>query len=173
MSIPTGGVTFSPSVGVAADWSTTLPTGIAPYSGDVNVVTWAPANEYCTPGSVSQTIQIGDFLGAPGLTFTIDGGGSYKQASGASYNLDAFDVSVYPNPSSGESRLDIHASLGSTIEVGLYDLLGRKMFVLPRYTVNGASLSLPVSFNSLPGGTYILRVSDGERVISKAITLLR
>lgn len=65
-------------------------------------------------------------------------------------------VSFYPNPFTDEIHIGFDAEQFGTAEIGIYDVLGRKVFVESCRLVNGAN-----SFTicpKLPAGMYVLKV---------------
>ena len=62
----------------------------------------------------------------------------------------------YPNPTSGEIHLNFNADGLGTTEIGIYDMMGRKVFIMPCLMVAGDN---DISFHpNLNAGTYLLRI---------------
>jgi len=82
----------------------------------------------------------------------------------------------FPNPFNGTTRFRIQAFQGGEVSIVITDLLGRQLFEdcfpsagCAQYAWNGADHS----GNLLPGGTYMLTVSNGRDRQTRLITLLR
>ena len=61
----------------------------------------------------------------------------------------------YPNPTSGQIHLSFDANAFGTTEIGIYDLMGRKVFAMPCLMTEGAN---QLTFDpNLNAGIYLLR----------------
>jgi len=84
---------------------------------------------------------------------------------------DSFDtVVIYPNPNDGNFKVSaptFHLIKNITIE--LFDSLGKFVFRKQIKDIN--YLNEPISFNNLRSGLYVLKIIDGNKVISKKIII--
>jgi len=71
----------------------------------------------------------------------------------------------YPNPFMDEIRIDLETGQSGTTEVGIYDVLGRKVFSDSYHLMEGAN-SL-ILCPKLPSGVYVLKVDSYTRRIVK------
>jgi trimeric autotransporter adhesin len=81
---------------------------------------------------------------------------------------------AYPNPASTTAQFMLHAGARASITVEVFDMLGRKMTVpcdLHRLNEDLWRIELPVA--QLASGLYMVRVSDGERLVSRALVVSR
>lgn len=83
---------------------------------------------------------------------------------------------TYPNPACASSSVTVPFSLaGSTgIHVVVYDVLGREVAVLANEVMDAGSYEVAwPEAASLPAGTYLVRMTAGEVVQTKRLTLVR
>ncbi|MEM6286062.1 MAG: T9SS type A sorting domain-containing protein [Bacteroidota bacterium] len=83
--------------------------------------------------------------------------------------VPALTVSLVPNPAVRQARLVLSAPAAGAVEVGVYDLTGRR--------VGGASAragarEVPLDVGRLAAGLYVVRVRAGETVATHRLTVL-
>lgn len=77
----------------------------------------------------------------------------------------ALDFHCYPNPFSGELRINIDTDTFGTNEIYIYDMMGRKVFAMPCMLYNGNN---EITLNlDLKAGVYILKVGNHAQRIVK------
>lgn len=69
---------------------------------------------------------------------------------------------ISPNPTIGEALVDFSLKQNNTIQIALYDLLGRKVKELPEEKLSAASYTRNIKLNDLSAGNYIVRISFGN-----------
>ncbi len=75
------------------------------------------------------------------------------------------DFEIYPNPSYGEIHLRLDAEGMSAHEVGIFDMIGRKVFMMPCLLKEGRN---EITFNpNLSPGVYIIKVGNHTQRIVK------
>lgn len=75
------------------------------------------------------------------------------------------DFEIYPNPSYGEIHLRLDAEGLSAHEVGIFDMIGRKVFMMPCLLKEGRN---EITFNpNLSPGVYIIKVGNHTQRIVK------
>lgn len=75
------------------------------------------------------------------------------------------DFEIYPNPSYGEIHLRLDAEGLSAHEVGIFDMMGRKVFMMPCLLKEGRN---EITFNpNLSPGVYIIKVGNHTQRIVK------
>jgi hypothetical protein len=78
--------------------------------------------------------------------------------------LDAENLSVYPNPSNGVVRIDNVE--GNDIEV--FNLVGQRI-----YSVENAEQNVRINLNDQPQGTYIVRISGTNGTRTEKVNLIK
>lgn len=76
-------------------------------------------------------------------------------------------VSVYPNPSNGVVSIHNEANFTKTQTIEIYNLLGEKIYSM----INENAKDLKINLSDSPKGIYIVKISDGEKSISKKIII--
>ena len=86
------------------------------------------------------------------------------------HNPDAFALSVFPDPNSGRAfvRLTADRPAGNTAGIFLHDLLGRELYRREGIAFDG-SITIPLDLQTLPAGSYLLRVSLNGRMRTRMI----
>ncbi len=110
---------------------------------------------------VQDPIMAGDKFTLPALSVVTFVGTLQNTSPDGIDQTKAQDVKVYPNPV--EDNLHI-TNAGDYTILRIYDLIGKQ--VLSK-TFNNDSLI--VSLSSLPAGTYVLQLSDGQKSVTKTI----
>ncbi len=83
------------------------------------------------------------------------------------------EVRLYPNPSSGDARIDLEADRQGTCRVSLLDLTGRVLWEKEQAMVRGKN-TLSLSKEQWTPGQYLVRVrAEGERLVRKWTVLHR
>jgi len=94
-------------------------------------------------------------------------------ATGAVKANDAnsgFAVVLAPNPAGDVTNLNIRSAQASTVDVRVFDAMGREQLALPAVAISGDDRSQLIT-KSLPNGTYFVRVtgSNGEVVETRLV----
>jgi hypothetical protein len=84
-----------------------------------------------------------------------------------------FNPKIYPNPSSGSTFLEYETDKEETVEVSLYNLLGKEIInILSERQDQGEHiLQLPTQY--LATGEYVCRITAGKKSISVKIVITR
>lgn len=82
------------------------------------------------------------------------------------------DLSVYPNPSTGDFTIKYDVTKRADIKIDIYDIKGS----LVKSVVNQVSqytgkYQIPVNLNEMPPGIYIVNLMNGEKRFSEKIVL--
>jgi hypothetical protein len=79
-------------------------------------------------------------------------------------------VAVYPNPSHGSFSVELPALKSSTVQLRLFDALGRPVLtrILP---LSATGATLPVPTTGLAPGLYTLWIEAGRKVLRRSIAL--
>ncbi len=83
------------------------------------------------------------------------------------------EVTLYPNPTRASATVALALAAPSTVRVDVFDVLGRLVASTPAAPYPAGASRLPLSLESLGGGTYVVRVTVGDRVSTHALTRLR
>jgi hypothetical protein len=80
-------------------------------------------------------------------------------------------LTVWPNPTRGAVRLSVPAAEGATLDVDVYDGLGRRVVIVAeRAVATGAAFEAVLPVSGLPPGVYLVRViqhgTDGRDSVS-------
>jgi lysyl endopeptidase len=82
--------------------------------------------------------------------------------------LSEFNVSIYPNPTTGLVSINLGDIEAKNINIEIYDILGRKSEV-KEYKESFGEYSIDLS--DKPDGMYIIRIKTGKYVINKKLLL--
>ena len=77
------------------------------------------------------------------------------------------EVLVYPNPSDGLFNIELQSNQSADIEISVYDVRGRIIFV-DRYD-NTIQFKQTIDLSQVNSGIYIMEISDGKNTINKRI----
>jgi hypothetical protein len=82
--------------------------------------------------------------------------------------------SLYPNPSAGASTVTLTLAAATTVEVTVYDVLGRKVASLSEGRLSAGMHRLSVDVSTLPAGLYLVRATvDDRQVSTRGMTVVR
>ncbi|MDX1530945.1 MAG: T9SS type A sorting domain-containing protein [Rhodothermales bacterium] len=84
----------------------------------------------------------------------------------------AFD-GAYPNPSKGRVTLRYGLPEGATVELAVYDVLGRRIAVLADGEEEAGWHERTWEAGSFPSGVYVVRLRASEHLFTRALTLVR
>jgi len=84
-------------------------------------------------------------------------------------DYDIADLTIYPNPNSGNFTIRFDNPVAEETKVDVYDMRGRKIFE-NSYTNNGV-FNQNIQLNNAQAGIYLLTVTDGNRKTVKRIAV--
>jgi hypothetical protein len=94
----------------------------------------------------------------------IDGKFSYSNIDEITFNLNANNVIVYPNPA--KNILTVQSNFkGEKLNISITDLAGRK--ILQTIKQNNQLIEIPIT--GLKTGFYLIKINDGITSVSKKI----
>ncbi|MDR6302087.1 zinc-dependent metalloprotease [Mesonia maritima] len=76
-------------------------------------------------------------------------------------------VKLYPNPTNGEVRMSYKSTSGEDVEVGVFDLTGKRVFSKTANFTNASSTNLDLS--ALAAGVYLVKMNDGNQQFVKKL----
>lgn len=79
------------------------------------------------------------------------------------------NLAIYPNPNKGNFTVQFNSVSNNPIKLGVYDMRGRAVFSND-YQNNGY-FNENIQLNNLQTGVYLLKVTDGDRQITKKIII--
>ena len=141
---PDTGVTFSRAFFTAAG-EHRLQAAAAPAPGKPNPPALAPA--------APPPFQVGADDGAPEQALLL--------------------VGAYPNPAHTRAHVAYVLNAARTVTAGLFDATGRRVAVLWDGEQAAGAYGLDLDTAALAAGVYLVRVSDGETVASRTLTVAR
>ena len=71
-------------------------------------------------------------------------------------------VSAYPNPFNPETTVNATLPKKADLEVAVYDILGRQIYVIDRGTVTAGTHTLTLDASNWSAGVYFVRVKANE-----------
>lgn len=77
------------------------------------------------------------------------------------------DFALFPNPNSGDFRLQFRSGSGRPIQVGVYDMRGRNIF--EKSYENTGLFAQSIQLNKAEAGIYLVSITDGDRKMVKRI----
>ncbi len=83
------------------------------------------------------------------------------------------EVSVFPNPASGEVSVRYRVSENGRVKVELYDIYGKLIKVLVNDKQTAGQHTLRFNGSALPAGVYTCRVKSGSTIAATKITILK
>lgn len=89
------------------------------------------------------------------------------------YNYDFSLNQNYPNPFNNATNIEYTIKEENYVELAVYNVLGEKVAILVDERKLPGKYSINFSSNSLPSGIYIYRLKEGNRIISRKMTLLK
>ena len=151
--------TVVPVVGTTGyDWMLTPESAgiIEPTSpdGSVSLVTWEP--DFKGDAEIKTGGIAGDCIGLFSPVKVVN----VKNTLGIS-EMNAYDITVYPNPTNGKFSLILNAGDQTKINIRIYNVLGSIVYSESNVNVFN-KLTKTLDLSSMPAGIYHLRV-DGEK----------
>jgi len=101
----------------------------------------------------------------------LDGKFKYSDIRGVNFNrIINDDIEIYPNPAFDMLNVDVSGmdTENGTIELSLYDVSSKRVF---NKTIIGSGIEL-LDISGLTGGTYHVRISQGQKTFNKNIIKL-
>lgn len=80
---------------------------------------------------------------------------------------------VYPNPARGRATVRVAVPAAQTVDVAIYDALGREVAVVTRGDLAAGRHELPVSTDGFASGLYIVRMRAGTFTRSQTLTVVQ
>lgn len=81
----------------------------------------------------------------------------------------AFALSVYPNPVVDDAWLTVSLQEAGTLDVDVFDVLGRNVWSRSAIPVVGGENMIQVPFAAVPAGSYVIRVGHTHGTMSRLV----
>lgn len=84
---------------------------------------------------------------------------------------NGFDFTVYPNPVSTDSWINLQLSRSERISIQVYDMQGRIVRTFIDQEMKAGEMKMPFTLSSLDKGNYIVQMRSNKERISKQIMI--
>jgi hypothetical protein len=98
----------------------------------------------------------------------LDGTETFSKTVSVSFPSKQLLVKAFPNPFSNSITVDMSTDKMGDLMIELTDIRGQQIYQSKRQNTEGV-LSVTISTKNLSNGTYFLKVSDGQAVVSQKI----
>lgn len=88
-------------------------------------------------------------------------------------SLSIGNVTIYPNPSHSELKLNYFVKDAGQITIELIDVTGKLVKLLSIETTNTGFYNRSFNIQQIPSGFYSLRISNGNTLLNKKITIVK
>ncbi len=82
-------------------------------------------------------------------------------------------IAVYPNPFGDYTNVNFTLESPCKAGVGVYDLFGKLVYSVKEYEYAAGQNQIRISSNNLTNGMYLLKLTIGNQVISRKISVIR
>ena len=139
---------------------------------------WVPGHDNST---TPQVYSYNDYAVVPGVVYyyklkQVDNNGHYNETEIVEAQLtgaDVFAVSDFvPNPARNQSKVIITCSSAQTIEVRLFDMLGRQMSS-NSYDLSPGENNVDLNVQQLADATYSAMINAGNRTYARKLVITR
>jgi hypothetical protein len=79
-------------------------------------------------------------------------------------NVIVDHVSVHPNPVNTNGFLSFNATEAAHLKYGIYDMLGKQLFLSEEMHISGGQTTLPLPVSGLENGMYFVRLLINEKL---------
>lgn len=99
----------------------------------------------------------------------MDGSYEYSNIIKIKRTGDKGYANIFPNPTNGLVRLVAGVSSSTNISIYLVDALGRELLTEQMFSNANGELIMDMDMSSFTAGSYILRIVDGEEIMTRVI----
>lgn len=82
-------------------------------------------------------------------------------------------VTVYPNPAGDFTKIDFTLNQASKAKVDVYDMFGKLVYSVKESDLPAGKNSITVQSNTLTNGMYVLKLTVGNNVISRKVSVIK
>lgn len=79
------------------------------------------------------------------------------------------NISIYPNPTTGNTIIEFKEPVTNSIDIKIYDMTGKMLFVEKSLSDNKINIDL----QHFPNGLYFIAIQTPEKIITRKITLIK
>lgn len=129
----------------------------------------------CSYGSGSYQLLVGSTVVATGGNFTSQDGDKFvlDVNVGIEDIISENGVSIYPNPTSDVSTIQLDLEESALVTLNVYNAIGALVYSNGTQNMNAGIQKLAFDGTDLPSGMYHVNLTVGEKVITKKISLLK
>jgi hypothetical protein len=128
----------------------------------------------CAYGNGSYTVKSGSTTLYTGGSFATEETKIFKmQATSVDENNFDANVSIYPNPNSGDANINLELTSNENVTINVYNSVGQVVMSFNKGTLSAGVHTLNMDLSSLENGFYFVTVSAGEQTTTKKITLVK
>ena len=88
-------------------------------------------------------------------------------------NIKDGSISLYPNPSSGKTKIFYDLDERSEIKIELYDPLGRKLRIFMDMKEEAGRHEHEIDVSDMPSGSYFIRIQMNAEAVLKPIVIIK
>lgn len=78
------------------------------------------------------------------------------------------EINVFPNPMSDVLSMELQSSIEADVLVELVSLQGQPLFAFQQRIITGSN-TISENISQLPSGMYLLKISNGQKVVSEKV----
>ena len=82
--------------------------------------------------------------------------------------VNSSEISIYPNPSTGNFNLNISNVNTASVDVEITDVSG-KVILSNVYNTNNGSINESINISNVEDGVYIVRVNGGQSITKRIV----
>ena len=82
--------------------------------------------------------------------------------------VNSSEISIYPNPSTGNFNLNISNVNTASVDVEITDVSG-KVILSNAYNTNNGSVNESINISNVDDGVYIVRVNGGQSMVKRIV----
>ena len=82
--------------------------------------------------------------------------------------VNSSEISIYPNPSTGNFNLNISNVNAASVDVEITDVSG-KVILSNAYNTNNGSVNESINISNVDDGVYIVRVNGGQSIVKRIV----
>lgn len=83
------------------------------------------------------------------------------------------DVSIYPNPSSDNTYININLTEDSNVSIEIYNAVGQLVKTIDRTNMQSGENLMSINISDLKAGMYIVKANIGNSVITKNLSIVK
>lgn len=93
----------------------------------------------------------------------------YTPPLNTQYLVDQTTFEIFPNPSSGSSKIQLNGSYLGTIKIQVFDILGQPQTSILQHTKNSEASQYMLDLSDIVTGIYFVSITAGDKTLSRKI----